>query len=131
MRYCLFWVYLYFLQGLGRSTKDMDRLIANTLIVEMGYVYIATPPLYRITAGKNIDYAWDDDTRDKIIKELKKSKHMCSNFAIQAVHFFPMRPRYLTKALVKGSNNKETKYGWQGHHPINFHSQSKRNESCH
>jgi DNA gyrase subunit B len=44
------------------------------LIVEMGYVYIATPPLYRITAGKNIDYAWDDDTRDKIIKELKKSK---------------------------------------------------------
>jgi len=44
------------------------------LIVEMGYVYIATPPLYRITAGKNIDYAWDDDTRDKIIRELKKSK---------------------------------------------------------
>ena len=44
------------------------------IIVEMGYVYIATPPLYRITAGKNIDYAWDDDTRDKIIKELKKSK---------------------------------------------------------
>jgi len=44
------------------------------LIVEMGYVYIATPPLYRITAGKNIDYAWDDDTREKIIRELKKSK---------------------------------------------------------
>jgi len=44
------------------------------LIVEMGYVYIATPPLYRITAGKNIDYAWDDDTRDKITRELKKSK---------------------------------------------------------
>jgi DNA gyrase subunit B len=44
------------------------------LIVEMGYVYIATPPLYRITAGKNIDYAWDDETRDKIIRELKKSK---------------------------------------------------------
>ena len=44
------------------------------LIVELGHVYIATPPLYRITAGKNIDYAWDDDTRDKLIKELKKSK---------------------------------------------------------
>lgn len=44
------------------------------LIVELGYVYIATPPLYRITAGKKIDYAWDDDTRDKLIKELKKSK---------------------------------------------------------
>ena len=40
----------------------------------MGFVYIATPPLYRITAGKNIDYAWDDETRDKLIRELKKSK---------------------------------------------------------
>ena len=44
------------------------------LIVELGFVYIATPPLYRITAGKNIDYAWDDETRDKLIRELKKSK---------------------------------------------------------
>ncbi|MEC8141665.1 MAG: DNA topoisomerase (ATP-hydrolyzing) subunit B [Bacteroidota bacterium] len=44
------------------------------LIVELGFVYIATPPLYRITAGKNIDYAWDDETRDKVIRELKKSK---------------------------------------------------------
>ena len=44
------------------------------LIVELGFVYIATPPLYRITAGKNIDYAWDDETRDKLINELKKSK---------------------------------------------------------
>ena len=44
------------------------------LIVELGFVYIATPPLYRITAGKNIDYAWDDETRDKLIREFKKSK---------------------------------------------------------
>lgn len=43
-------------------------------LLEMGYVYIATPPLYRITAGKNIEYAWDDDTRDKLIKEFKKGK---------------------------------------------------------
>lgn len=43
-------------------------------LIEMGYVYIATPPLYRVTAGKNIEYAWDDDTRDKLIKEYKKGK---------------------------------------------------------
>ena len=43
-------------------------------LIEMGYVYIATPPLFRITAGKNIEYAWDDDTRDKLIKEFKKGK---------------------------------------------------------
>ncbi len=43
-------------------------------IVDNGFLYIATPPLYRITAGKNIDYAWDDDTRDKMVKELKKGR---------------------------------------------------------
>lgn len=43
-------------------------------LIDSGYVYIATPPLYRITAGKNIDYAWDDETRDRIIKELKAQK---------------------------------------------------------
>lgn len=44
-------------------------------LLEHGHVYIATPPLYRITSTRGqIDYAWDDDTRDKIIKDLKKQK---------------------------------------------------------
>ncbi|MDZ7754927.1 DNA topoisomerase (ATP-hydrolyzing) subunit B [Rhodohalobacter sp.] len=44
-------------------------------LIENGFVYIATPPLYRITSTRGqIDYAWDDDTRDKMIRELKKSK---------------------------------------------------------
>jgi len=44
-------------------------------LISHGFVYIATPPLYRITSSRGkIDYAWDDETRDKLIKELKKSK---------------------------------------------------------
>ena len=43
-------------------------------LIDNGHMYIATPPLYRITAGKNIEYAWDDDTRDKLINDLKKRK---------------------------------------------------------
>ena len=43
-------------------------------IIDNGHIYVATPPLYRITAGKKIDYAWDDETRDKIVKELKKGR---------------------------------------------------------
>lgn len=43
-------------------------------LIEGGHVYIATPPLYRISYTRdNIEYAWDDETRDKIIKGLKKS----------------------------------------------------------
>ncbi len=44
-------------------------------LVDHGHIYIATPPLYRITSTRGeIQYAWDDETRDKIIKDLKKSK---------------------------------------------------------
>ncbi len=42
-------------------------------LIEGGHVYIATPPLYRVTFGKDkMEYAWDDETRDKIIHRLKK-----------------------------------------------------------
>ncbi len=42
-------------------------------LIEGGHIYIATPPLYRITYTKDkMEYAWDDETRDKIIARLKK-----------------------------------------------------------
>lgn len=41
-------------------------------LIENGHVYIATPPLYKVTYGKNIEYAWDDDERDKILSRLRK-----------------------------------------------------------
>lgn len=42
-------------------------------LIEGGHVYIATPPLYKITQGSKIEYAWDDDTRDKALNKLKKN----------------------------------------------------------
>jgi DNA gyrase subunit B len=44
-------------------------------LIDHGHIYIATPPLYRITSTRGqIQYAWDDDTRNKIVRELKKAK---------------------------------------------------------
>ncbi|MDQ5983103.1 MAG: DNA gyrase subunit B [Eubacteriales bacterium SKADARSKE-1] len=39
-------------------------------IVEAGHIYIAQPPLYRITKSKKHWYAFSDEERDRILKEL-------------------------------------------------------------
>ena len=40
-------------------------------LIENGYVYIATPPLYQVKKGSKVEYAWNDDQRDRFIQELK------------------------------------------------------------
>ena len=39
-------------------------------LIEAGYVYIATPPLYLVKKGAKKEYAWNDDQRDRILNEL-------------------------------------------------------------
>ncbi|MBU2018450.1 MAG: DNA topoisomerase (ATP-hydrolyzing) subunit B [Bacteroidetes bacterium] len=42
-------------------------------LIENGYIYIATPPLYLVKKGAKFDYAWNDNQRDKLINDLKGS----------------------------------------------------------
>ena len=38
-------------------------------LIEQGYVYIAQPPLYKITIGKTSEYLYDDRALDKMVRE--------------------------------------------------------------
>jgi DNA gyrase subunit B len=38
-------------------------------VVDAGYLYIAQPPLYRLSTGRQTRYAQDEQERDKILKE--------------------------------------------------------------
>ena len=38
-------------------------------LIESGYIYIATPPLYLVKKGAKKTYAWDDDQRDRLQQE--------------------------------------------------------------
>jgi DNA gyrase subunit B len=40
-------------------------------LIEQGYVYIASPPLYLVKKGKDQEYAWNETQRDQAVQRLK------------------------------------------------------------
>ncbi len=43
-------------------------------LVDNGYIYIATPPLYQVKKGKEAVYTWSDDERDRVVMRLGGDK---------------------------------------------------------
>jgi DNA gyrase subunit B len=43
-----------------------------TELIEKGHVYLAMPPLYKVTFDKQIHYAYDDAEKDRLLKESGK-----------------------------------------------------------
>lgn len=43
-------------------------------LVNKGYIYIAQPPLFKLTKGKELRYAYSDQERDQYVKELTSGK---------------------------------------------------------
>ena len=43
-------------------------------LIEMGYVYIAQPPLYKITQGKRVEYAYSDEELQKTLETFSNTK---------------------------------------------------------
>ncbi len=37
-------------------------------LIQNGHIYFAMPPLYKLNSGKKIEYAYDDEERDRILK---------------------------------------------------------------
>jgi len=42
-------------------------------VVDAGHIYIAQPPLYKIQSGKNAQYAYSDEQKDNIVKNIGKA----------------------------------------------------------
>jgi DNA gyrase subunit B len=65
------------------TDADVDGAHIRTLIltlfyrhfkslIEDGYIYIAQPPLYKVTQGRSVKYAYNEEEKEKIIQTFKK-----------------------------------------------------------
>ena len=52
-------------------------------LIEAGYIYIATPPLYLVKKGKQQEYCWNDDQRDLAVQKMKGASGSTSGVSIQ------------------------------------------------
>ncbi|MGI6782406.1 MAG: DNA topoisomerase (ATP-hydrolyzing) subunit B [Acholeplasmataceae bacterium] len=39
-------------------------------LIDLGYIYIAQPPLYKVTQGRRSEYVYDDETLEKLLNEI-------------------------------------------------------------
>jgi DNA gyrase subunit B len=52
-------------------------------LIKEGYLYLALPPLYKVTVAKTTKYAYSDQERDDVTKELKEQYPSSKNTEIQ------------------------------------------------
>ncbi len=52
-------------------------------LIELGNIYIAQPPLYKVKVGKQEAYAYDEEEKDDLVKRLSKNGSTNGNVNIQ------------------------------------------------
>lgn len=54
-----------------------------TPLIDKGYIYIAAPPLYRISKGKQFRYCWNEEEREDAINNYSKGNEKDNSVKIQ------------------------------------------------
>jgi DNA gyrase subunit B len=70
-------------------------------IIEQGYLYIAQPPLYKIQAGKRIEYAYTDADKEEILSDIRKDRKKNKGAAKEKIEETEEEPAEESDAVEK------------------------------
>jgi len=76
-------------------------------LIRNGHIYIAQPPLYRLQKGKEVNYAFTDRERDKVIEEMKKKSEASKKD--KAKKALEKNPEKTPEIIIETDENGEVK----------------------